>query len=243
MKPLTGAPRLFLPTAILLLVFFSNATLIGGEPQSKKGQEAASAQVTGGGAPPRQRSTRLAEKFRRGELLVRFRRGVAKGRTDAFHAQIRAAVVKRFRAVDNLQLVRLPAGAWVEDAIRAYRQNPDVLYAEPNYVRTIDQSPVTPNDPRFVELWGLHNTGQNSGTPGADIHAPEAWGLSTGSSNVVVGVIDSGIDYTHEDLSANMFRNPLDCDSNGTDDDEKRESREARHARGSCNNAAGPAVV
>jgi subtilisin family serine protease len=219
MKPLKGTPRLFLPTAILLLGLSSSATLFGGEPQPKVGQKLGSAQVMGGGAPPRRGSPSSAGKYRPGELLVRFRRGIAKVRIEALHSQVRAAVVKHFRVVDNLQLVRLPAGERVEDAIRAYRQNPEVLYAEPNYIRTIDQSPLTPNDPRFAELWGLHNTGQNSGTPGADIHAPEAWGPSTGSSNVVVGVIDTGVDYNHEDLSANMFRNPLDCNSNGIDDD------------------------
>lgn len=219
MKPLTGTPRLFLLTAILLLGLSSDATLFGGEPQPKVGQKPGSDQVTGGGAPPRKGSASPAGKYRPGELLVRFRRGVAKTRTEAIHAQFRAGAVKHFRVIDNLQLVRLPAGTQLETAIRAYRKNPEVLYAEPNYIRTIDQSPVTPNDPRFAELWGLHNTGQNGGTPGADIHAPEAWGLSTGSPNVVVGVIDSGVDYTHEDLSANMFRNPLDCNSNGIDDD------------------------
>jgi subtilisin family serine protease len=75
------------------------------------------------------------------------------------------------------------------------------------------------NDPSFCDLWGLHNTGQVGGTPGADIHAPEAWNITTGSSDVVVAGIDPGIDYTHSDLAANMFRNEADCNADGIDND------------------------
>lgn len=103
-----------------------------------------------------------------------------------------------------------------EEAIARYLNHLDVLYAEPNY---IVQRLVTPNDPDFGDLWGLHNTGQSAGTEDADIDAPEAWDITTGSSNVVVAIIDTGIDYNHEDLSANMFENSDDCNSNGLDDD------------------------
>ena len=55
----------------------------------------------------------------------------------------------------------------------------------------------TPNDPRYGDLYGLHNTGQSGGTIDADIDAPEAWQVSTGSRDIIVGVVDTGIDYTH----------------------------------------------
>ena len=64
-----------------------------------------------------------------------------------------------------------------------------------------------PNDPDFPSLTGLHNVGQFGATPDADIDAPEAWDMNTGSTNVVVGVIDSGIDVTHPDLYLNIWLN------------------------------------
>ncbi len=95
--------------------------------------------------------------------------------------------------------------------------SPFVEYAEPDYYRYIKIT--LPDDSRFSDLWGLHNTGLNNGTVDADIDAPEAWDLTTGSTDVVVAVIDSGVDYSHEDLRANMWRNPGEIPDNGIDDD------------------------
>ena len=94
--------------------------------------------------------------------------------------------------------------------------NPQVAYAEPNAVLATE---AFPNDDEFSALWGLHNTGQTGGTSDADIDAPEAWELTTGSASIVVGVIDTGVDYTHPDLAANVWTNPGEVPSNGIDDD------------------------
>src|SRR6267143_2501620 len=127
-----------------------------------------------------------------------------------------AHAYRHFKMVEGLHAVRIPPGMQVKQAIALYQRLPAVLYAEPNW---IVEHQVTPNDPRLGELWGLHNIGQSGGVPNADIDAPGAWDMTTGSSDVVVTVIDTGIDYTHPDLAANMFRNTLDCNSNGIDDD------------------------
>lgn len=66
---------------------------------------------------------------------------------------------------------------------------------------------VLPNDPTFPQLWPLHNTGQSGGTPDADIDAPEAWEITTGSMKTVIAVLDSGIDYTHPDVYLNIWIN------------------------------------
>src|SRR5215471_12311644 len=84
-----------------------------------------------------------------------------------------------------------------------------VLYAEPNY---IVEATLTPNDTRFGEMWGLNNAGQvvggQTGIAGADIKAVSAWDVSTGSSSIVVGVIDTGVDFNHPDLAANIWSAP-----------------------------------
>src|SRR5262249_19781674 len=99
-------------------------------------------------------------------------------------------------------------------ALEQYGKDPDVLYVEPNRRLALQ---AAPDDPGFVDgqLWGLD---MSPVIADADVDAPEAWDLTTGSRNVVVAIIDTGIAYTHEDLAANMFRNEADCNANGIDD-------------------------
>ena len=155
-------------------------------------------------------------KYEPGRLLVKFRPGASLKSKAAAHSRVQGTVVHEFRSIRNLQLVYLPKGLQVADAARQYRQDPNVEYAEPDYkVKSFG----TPNDPFFPQQWSLSNTGTNGGTTGADINALAAWGLTTGSSQVVVAVIDSGVDYQHPDLAANMWTNAADCNNDGIDDD------------------------
>jgi subtilisin family serine protease len=144
-------------------------------------------------------------KYRPDELLVRFRLGTSPQAKQTAHLVTRASSIRTWASIDGLELVRLPAGSSLQAAIAAYRQNPNVLYAEPNF---IVHALGSPNDPDFSQQWNLQNTGQQAGSPGADIHAVEAWTQTTGSPNVVVAVIDSGIDYTHPDLASNVWSSP-----------------------------------
>ncbi|MFA6250412.1 MAG: S8 family serine peptidase [Candidatus Shapirobacteria bacterium] len=105
----------------------------------------------------------------------------------------------------------------IEDIILELAQSPEIEYVEPNY---IVKGSLIPNDPDFNQLWGLNNTGQEGGTVDADIDLPESWELSSGSTQVLVGVIDSGIDYDHEDLKDNIWVNPGEIKGNGIDDDQ-----------------------
>ncbi|KAF7775205.1 hypothetical protein PCIT_a1339 [Pseudoalteromonas citrea] len=101
-------------------------------------------------------------------------------------------------------------------AIKALASHTAVQYVEPNYQLSIQ---AMPDDPKFSELWGLHNTGQTGGTADADIDAVEAWDISIGSRDVIVGVIDTGVDHTHPDLAANMWVNPNEIAGDGIDND------------------------
>ena len=146
-------------------------------------------------------------KAARNEVLVRFRESAAEEITalvrthdfDRSHRLGGVAHLYRFRSRSKSS----------EILVREFSSRSDVLYAEPNFVV---QAVQQPNDPRFAELWGLRNTGQSfgypAGTPGADIGAVQAWQLATGTTNKVVAVIDTGIDYTHPDLQTNMWSAP-----------------------------------
>ncbi|MBP6217548.1 MAG: S8 family serine peptidase [Oligoflexales bacterium] len=112
------------------------------------------------------------------------------------------------------------------DTVQSLSDDNLIEYAEANTILTMYGK--TPNDPRYLESYGLHNTGANAGTAGADIHAPEAWDISTGNKSVVVGIIDTGVDYKHPDLADNYWTNQgesgldtqgRDKKTNGIDDD------------------------
>jgi subtilisin family serine protease len=165
-------------------------------------------------------------KYKDGELLVKFKSGVVKTSSLKLHQTIRASVAKSFKIVPNLELVTLPTGLSVKDAVMQYMSDPNVEYAEPNYTRHIMST--IPNDTYFGNQWALHNTGTYaSGTAGADIKATDAWAITQGSSSIVIAVLDTGIDYNHSDLVGNMWintgetscTNGIDDDSNGFIDD------------------------
>ncbi|MEN6308527.1 MAG: S8 family serine peptidase [Anaerohalosphaeraceae bacterium] len=157
-----------------------------------------------------------------GEVLVSFRPGRA-GKIPAIRNKMRAKELKVIPRV-GVHRWRLEPQKTVAQAIRELSANPDVKYVEANY---LVYAAATPNDPLQNKLWGMHNTGQTGGTPDADIDAPEAWNITKGSDQVIVGVIDSGVDYTHSDLAANMWMNGaerygvtgVDDDGNGYVDD------------------------
>jgi serine protease len=118
----------------------------------------------------------------------------------------------------GLYTVPVASGETVSHALARYRASPTVLYAEPDYEAHLD---ATPNDPNFADgtLWGLNNTGQSGGVNDADIDAPEGWDLGHDASNVLVAVIDTGIDYTHPELAANVWTNPGEVAGDGIDND------------------------
>ena len=103
-----------------------------------------------------------------------------------------------------------------DELISRLDRDPRTEYVERNYILS---AALNPPDDLDSQLWGLNNTGQSGGTADADIDAPEAWDITTGSPDVIVGIIDTGVNYNHEDLAANMWSNPGEIPGNGIDDD------------------------
>jgi subtilisin family serine protease len=152
----------------------------------------------------RAQSNTPEKSYTEGELLVKFKDGPYSLESQRAHAQTKATVVQNFDPI-GWQLVKLPKGVSVDEGIAAYQKLTGCLLAQPNFVYKIYN---TPNDPQFGSMYGM-----------TKISAPAAWDVTTGNSNVVVADIDTGIDYNHEDLAANMWHNPGEIPNNGMDDD------------------------
>jgi len=157
------------------------------------------------------------------EVLVRFKPGVSldKIREIAFanHDQL----TDEIESVGGLSVIDDLDNADAAAVAAQYSAMGDVLYAEPNFEIRLDRitdsegrpvaDPVLrtaqlPNDPMFAELWALNNLGRDGGVNRADLDALKAWETTKGDEAVVVAVLDSGVDYTHSDLAANMWHRP-----------------------------------
>lgn len=91
----------------------------------------------------------------------------------------------------------------VDQAVARLKRTPGVVNAHPNY--TIRGVIASANDPCYPQQWALHNTGQMGGEVDVDIDAPQGWGIEKDASDIIVAVIDTGIDYNHPDLIENMW--------------------------------------
>src|SRR5947209_8976876 len=202
-------------SALLIILFFTTITPPFISHAALQGRLAG---ATGDG------QRQMLPNYVPGEILVRFRAG-AKGaqiesgeQTLVINGLDTNLQIERFAGSDIVEGLRLAHVSSIETfgAIAALKSRADVLYAEPNYIRQPDD---LPDDPSFSQLYALKNTGQFGGTVGADIHAEQAWNITHGSRNVVVAIIDTGIDINHPDLRENIWVNPGETgiDSNGHD--------------------------
>jgi subtilisin family serine protease len=147
--------------------------------------------------------------YRLDRILIQPKAGADKALLADFHARHQCSILHEFSRAGGAQVLSVPSGETVTNLIVQYQQSGLVAFAEPDYYV---YAAAAPNDPKFTDgtLWWLNNYGQSGGTVGADIHATNAWDILTSASNIVVAVIDSGINYNHEDLAANMWTNPAD---------------------------------
>lgn len=153
------------------------------------------------------------------ELLIKFKSSVPEVQAQAM---LQEAGIAQVQAYPDLGIIRcnIVKEQSVDAAVQACLENANVEWAEPNYIWTIPPTTVAdvasqpapqdaiPNDPRYGDLYGMRN-----------IEAPKAWDIQTGSRDILVAIIDTGIDYNHEDLADNMWMNPGEIPGNGIDDD------------------------
>lgn len=132
------------------------------------------------------------------------------------------AYVKSSIPSQNIVVVKRAFFESAESAVKTLAQNPLVDVAEPNYIYRINK---LSNDPMMGQLWGLKNVGQADpkgqvGVAGVDVGAEQAWDITTGDPNMVVAVIDTGIDFNHPDLAPNLWTNEAEANGQpGVDDD------------------------
>jgi thermitase len=135
---------------------------------------------------------------------------------------------KAFKTDASLGWLRISADDSEANVLQILNQDPRVQYAEPNWIyRTTSILPEsqTVSDPLFNELWGLKNIGQTDrngtqGKVGSDMKVEQAWQQGyTGNKNIVVAVIDTGMDLNHPDLAAQLYKNPNEIPGNNIDDD------------------------
>ncbi|MGD0102394.1 MAG: S8 family peptidase [Acidobacteriota bacterium] len=199
-------------------------------------------------------------EFAPDRILVAFQAGISPNEKQAIlsqaSGQLQLAPDSANPFFDVVQITE--TGVAANGVIAQLRNDPRVRVAEPDYiVHVLD---TIPNDPYFPNLWSLRNTGQGTygsttcttcSKPGADISATKAWDLTTGSDQVVVAVIDTGVDYTHPDLAANILRDSsnkvIGYDYANKDDDPMDDYGHGTHCAGTIgavgNNGTGVAGV
>lgn len=164
-----------------------------------------------------------------GEYVVKLKSGVSTMSMGSLSQALGGQVVEKISPQSEAVLLRRQMLENSSFVINALEQNPYVEYAEPNYIyRVVGGTTKSPSDPELGKLWGLINTGQEVsgdmpavlGKPGIDIDAKRAWEVETGSRDVLVAVIDTGVDYTIADLRPNMWTNAAELNGTaGVDDD------------------------
>lgn len=167
-----------------------------------------------------------------GEIIVKFKPGV-NAQSFLMNKSISLLGLSPKREIKlsytKLNVLSVGSEKSLTNTLAALKNNPDVVYAEPNFIYTaavmpkeksavhkrLEKSPfneftsATPDDPSFGQLWGLKNTGSNepqgkAGVEGADVNALKAWDITRGSHNVRIAIIDTGVDYSHPDLKGNV---------------------------------------
>lgn len=205
----SGSERLFLTVLFRLALVVAGLLLVTGTNASAERKvvfdKAGNASSIMNNGPVQANRSVRAKQYRESEVLVRFKPATTETARLEKHRSMNAEVIRSHNRL-RLHQVRLKKGLSVEEAVSRYQSDPAVEYAEPNYLVSIQN---TPDDPRLSEQWGLDR-----------ISAATAWDLTAGSSGAVVAILDTGIDYTHPDLIANLWVNQSELNGQiGVDED------------------------
>ncbi|MFH1566228.1 MAG: S8 family peptidase [bacterium] len=184
--------------------------------------------------------------FVAGEILVKFKESASPNEVSETHKKLGGRVKETIPGI-NVQVIDV-GGKRVGEIVSAYARNSRVEYVEPNYIAS-----ALVNDDEFERQWGLNNTGQQTcntvgdicvkGTPDADVDAPEAWNITTGSPEVRIAILDSGIDQDHPDLMDKIEANVEFTDSETVNDLYGHGTHVAGIAAADTNNEIGVAGV
>jgi subtilisin family serine protease len=158
-----------------------------------------------------------------GEYLVKLREPVSayKNQMNVLSQEL-GSYIKSTIPGQNIVVIKRPVFEIKSSVVKRLSQNPNIEVIEPNYIYRASR---TPNDPMLGQLWGMNNVGQADsdrqlGVAGVDIGSSQAWDIETGSKEVVIAVIDTGVDYTNPDLAPNMWTNDAELKGKaGADDD------------------------
>lgn len=154
------------------------------------------------------------------EYVVQLKRPIGEMQLSSVSAMVGAKVIETIQ--DDVVLIKKVGNGRQMDVMRSLSKNSAIVRVEPNYIYRFNR---IPNDPDMGRLWGLKNRGDLDaggmrGLKNVDVGVEKAWDITTGSKDILVAVIDTGVDYTHPDLAANMWVNELEKNGiEGFDDD------------------------
>jgi subtilisin family serine protease len=137
------------------------------------------------------------------QFIIQFKSDVTAEEINKLNDFNNVKVIENINGGDNTFLVETTEGN-AESALElanTYQKDDKVIYAQPNFVRLIKPMSSSPNDTYVNKQWAINNTGQTGGIVGEDINVLEAWDITKGSKDIIIAIVDEGVDYTHEDLN------------------------------------------
>ena len=147
------------------------------------------------------------------EFIVKFRPSATEDDINSFNELHNVEIVRKPEWTERYTLrVKDPKNTGTVEMANLYYENPITVFSMPNFIRKMEPLSTIPDDTYFDEQWALHNIGQDppAGTPDADMDAPEGWDIETSSSDIIVAVIDTGVDYDRIYLTGDMWVNLSD---------------------------------